>query len=179
MTTPEEPKAPGLLAELVHPEGRLLPRVSSVFRLDPATYTEVAADPGATPQAFAVVLATSILVGLGSGSLAGVFIGVAWSIVVWLLVAALIWGAGSIVVGERSEYAPLLRGLGFAYVWFALFIGYELPLVGVLFGWAAVALCLVSNVLAVRQVLRISTEQAAALCASALGLPILVLWLLF
>ncbi len=179
MTTPEEPKPAGLLAELVHPEGRLLPRVLGVFRLDPNTYSEIAKDPGSIPQAFAVVIATSVLVGLGSGSMAGIFIGVAWSIVVWLVVAALVWGAGALVVGERSEYAPLLRCLGFAYAWFSLFIGYELPLVGFLFGWGAVSLCLVSNVLAVRQVMRVTTEESAALCALALGLPLVVLWLLF
>lgn len=179
MTTPDEPKAPGLIAELIHPDGRLLPRISGVFRLDPNVYSEVAADPGAIPQAFAVVLATALLVGLGSGSLAGVFIGVAWTIVVWLLLAALVWGVGALVVGERSEYAPLLRCLGFAYGWFALFVGYELPLIGPLFGWGAVGLCLVSNVLSVRQVMKITTEQAAAVCAVALGLPLVLLWLAF
>ena len=179
MSTPEEPSPPGLLAELIHPEGRLLPRVTAVFRLDPEVYTEVAADPGAIPQAFAVVIGTSLLVGLGSGSIAGALIGVAWSISVWLFVAALLWGAGALVVGERSRYAPLLRCLGFAYVWFALFIGYGLPGIGFLFGWAAVVLCLASNVLAVRQVLAITTERAAALCALALGLPLVVLWLVF
>ena len=179
MSTPEEPDAPGLLAELIHPEGRLLPRVSAVFRLDPRVYSEVAGDPGAIPQAFAVVIGTSLLVGIGSGSIAGALVGVAWSISIWLFVAALLWGAGALLVGERSRYAPLLRCLGFAYAWFALFIGYELPVVGFLLGWAAVVLCLASNVLAVREVLGVSTERAAALCALALGLPLVVLWLVF
>lgn len=179
MTPPEEPKAPGLLAELVHPEGRLLARVSAVFRFDASVYSEIATDPGAIPQAFAVVIATALLVGIGSASLPGVLVGIAWAIVVWLVFAALVWGVGALAVGERSEYAPLLRCLGFAYGWFALFIGYELPVVGPLFGWGAVALCLVSNVLAVRQVMRVTLEQAAAICAIALGLPLVIIWLLF
>ncbi len=179
MMTPEEPKPAGLLAELLHPEGRLLARVSGVFRLDPNTYSEIAKDPGSIPQAFAVVIATSVLVGLGSGSMAGIFIGVAWSIVVWLVVAALVWGAGALVVGERSEYAPLLRCLGFAYAWFVLFLGYELPFIGPLFGLAAVGLCMGSNVLAVRAVLGISTERAIAICAVAVCVPLLALWWIF
>ena len=170
---------PGLLAELIHPEGRLLQRVAGVFRLDPALYSEVAEDPGAIPQAFAVVIATSVLVGIGQLSLAGIFIGMAWAIAMWLLIAGLIWGAGAVAVGERSHYAPLLRCLGFAYGWFVLFIGYELPWIGGLFGLAAVGLCLVSNVLAVRQVMGISTGQATAICATALGVPLVLLWGIF
>ena len=169
----------GLFAELIHPEGRLLPRISGVFRLDPRVYSEIADDPGAIPQAFAVVIATSIVVGLGQLSLAGTFIGMAWTIAMWLLIAGLIWGAGAVAVGERSHYAPLLRCLGFAYAWFVLFIGFELPLVGGLFGAAAFGLCLVSNVLAVRQVMGISTIHAVAICAAALGIPPLLLWGIF
>ncbi len=179
MTTPETRTRPGLLAEFVHPDGRLLPRVSAVFRLDPHVYAELADDPGAIPQAFAVVLATSILVGIGQLTLAAVFIGIAWTIVMWLLVAGLIWSVGAIWVGERSHYAPLLRCLGFAYAWFVLFLGYELPFIGPLFGLAAVGLCLGSNVLAVREVLGISTERAIAICAAALCIPLVALWWIF
>jgi len=179
VTTPEKGTRPGLLAELVHPEGRLLPRVSAVFRFDPHVYVELADDPGAIPQAFAVVLATSILVGIGQLTLAGVFIGIAWTIVLWLLVAGLLWSVGAIWVGERSHYAPLLRCLGFAYAWFVLFLGYELPFVGPLFGLAAVGLCMASNVLAVRAVLEISTERAIGICAAALAVPLLALWWIF
>lgn len=170
---------PGLFAELIHPEGRLLPRISCVFRLDPSVYSELADDPGAIPQAFAVVIATSVVVGIGQLSLAGIFIGMAWTIAMWLLIAGLIWGAGAVAVGERSHYAPLLRCLGFSYAWFVLFIGYELPFVGGLFGLAALGLCLASNVLAVRQVMEISTAQATAICAAALGIPLVLLWGIF
>ena len=179
MTVSEERKRRGLLAELLHPEGRLLERVASVFRLDSAVYGEIAEDPGSIPQAFAVVIATSILVGIGQFSIAGIFVGIAWTIVMWLLVAGLIWVAGAIAVGERSHFAPLLRCLGFAYAWFVLFIGYELPWIGGLFGFAAVLLCMVSNVLAVRSVMEITTERALLLCAAALGAPLLLIAVLF
>jgi hypothetical protein len=179
VTSPQKPRSSGLLAELLHPEARLLPRLTAVFRLDPQVYREIADDPGSIPQAFGVVIATSFVVGIGQLSLAGAFVGAAWTLVMWLLVAALIWGAGTLVVGERSHYAPLLRCLGFAYAWFVLFIGYELPLIGGLFGFSAVGLCLASNVLAVRAVMDISTERAVGLCAAALGAPLVLLWALF
>lgn len=166
---------PGLLAELIHPEGRLLPRIASVFRLEPAVYSEIADDPGAIPQAFAVVLATSAAVGIGQVTIEGILLGMAWSIAMWLLIAGLIWAAGAVTIGERSHYAPLLRCLGFAYAWFVLFIGFDLPYIGGLFGLAALGLCLVSNVLAVRQVMGISTGQATAICAAALGIPLVLL----
>lgn len=169
----------GWFAELMYPERRLFSRVVAVLRLDPAVYGEIAGDPGAIPQAFAVVIATSVVVGIGQFSLAGLFIGMAWTIALWLLIAGLFWSAGAVLVGERSHYAPLLRCLGFAYAWFALFIGFELPLVGSLFGVAAVALCLWSSVLAVRKVLELSTERALMVCGAALGLPLFLLWVVF
>ena len=179
MTDSRPDKRPGAIAELLHPEGRLLERVRGVLRFDADVYREIAHDPGAIPQAFVVVIATAFLVGIGAGSLPGIFGGMAWAIVNWLVVAALVWAAGSLIVGSRSDYAPLLRVLGFAYVWFGVFIGYGLPVVGWIFGWAAVLLCLTANVFAVRACLEITTERALAVCAVSLGLPLLLLWSLF
>lgn len=167
---------PGGLAELFHPEQRLGPRLQGVLRLDPHTYVEIAHDPGAIPQAFAVVLATSLLVGIGWGSLAGLFVGIAWSLLTWLLIAALLWGAGTALYGGAHHFAPLLRCLGFAYIWFALLIGQGLPFLGGLLEWGAVLLCLYSNVLATRAVFDISTQRAVATCAAALAIPLLLLW---
>lgn len=179
MSTPEETRSHRLLAELIDSEKRFAHRLRGVFRLDPGTYREIAEDSSAIPQAFTVVMATAVIVGIGSGSIAMFFLGVAWTIFVWLMVAALVWSAGTLTVGSSVDYGPLLRCLGFAYAWFALFIGSALPWIGFLFGWAAVLLCLVSNVLATREVLQVSTERAAGICALALGAPLLLLWLAF
>ena len=175
----EEDTPGGFIPELLRGEGSLWARMHGVVRLDSSTYAEIAGDPSATPQAFVLVLATSLVVGLGQLSLAGMFIGMAWALVLWLLIAGLLWSAGAILVGEKSHYAPLLRCLGFAYTWIALFLGYELPWIGGLFGLAAFGLCVWSNVLAVRSVLELSTERAAALCLGALGAPMVLLWAVF
>lgn len=167
------------LHDLIHPERRLVQRLRQVLTLQSDVYGEIAADPGATPQAFAIVIATSVLVGIGQLSLAGIFIGMAWTLAMWLFIAGLLWSAGAVLVGEKSHYAPLLRCVGFAYAWFGLFIGFELPWLGPLFGIAAALLCLWSFVLAMRRVLELSTERAVALCAAALGVPLFVLWALF
>ena len=98
---------------------------------------------------------------------------------VWALVTSLVWCVGVLLIGPTSEFPPLLRCLGFAYAWFVLFLGYELPFIGPLFGLAALSLCLFSNVLATREVLHISTERAIGICAVALGLPLVVLWWIF
>ena len=103
----------------------------------------------------------------------------AWILGMWLLVSGLVWSVGAIVVGERSHFAALVRCLGFAYAWFVLFIGYELPWIGGLFGLAAFGLTLLSNALAVRAVMSLSLERAVALCLGALFLPMALLYWLF
>ena len=76
MVTPKTgPEPTGALAELFQPERRLLARLAAVFRLDPQVYEEIQTDKAAIPQAFALVIATSILTGLGQGSIPGLFLG--------------------------------------------------------------------------------------------------------
>ncbi len=179
MTATREPqpdRAPGALAQLLHHEGRLLARLRGVFRLDPEVYREIRGDVRAIPQAFAVVIGTAVLTGLGQGSLPGLFGGIAVAIVLWLAVTGLIWAVGVFWVGEAADYFRLLRCNGFAYAWFALLVGYGLPLVGPLFGWGGVLLSLASLVVATRSVLECSTREASAICALALGLPLLLIW---
>lgn len=166
----------GLLAELAHAEARFLPRVWGVLRFDPEAYVEIDADSGAIPQAFAVVIATSVLIGLGRGSLGGLFLGIAASLAFWLLGAALIWGVAT-VANEDVAFPRLMRCLGFAYAWFALLIGSSLPWIGFLFAWGAVGAAFTSLVLATRCVTGSTTRHAAGVCAAALGGPIVLLWL--
>ena len=45
-----------------------------MIRFDPAIYREIQSDPHAIPQAIAVVIATSLLAGLGRNSLPLVFL---------------------------------------------------------------------------------------------------------
>ncbi len=166
----------GLLAELAHAEARFLPRVWGVLRLDASVYAEIEGDSGAIPQAFAVVIATSVLIGLGRGSLTGVFLGISAALALWLLGAALVWGVAT-VANDDVHFPSLMRCLGFADAWFALLIGSGLPWIGFLFGWAAVAGAFTSVVLATRTVTKNTTGHALAVCAASLGGPMLILWL--
>ncbi len=166
----------GALAQLLTREHRLLTRIRAVFRLDPAVYEELQDDPAAIPQAFALVIGTSILTGLGQGSIPGLFLGIVLSIAIWLGVTLLVWGVGAMWVRPDVDYSRLLRCTGFAYTWFALLIGYNLPYIGWIFGWSALGFCLASLVLASRQVLQVTSRQALAICAGALGIPVLLVW---
>ena len=135
-------------------EHRLAERLQGVIRFDPAIYREIQADPHAIPQAVAVVVVTSLLAGLGRNSLPLVLVWTALAMLNWVVITALIWAVGRLVVAGGADYARLLRCTGFAYAWFALLVGYSLPLVGPLFAWAGVLLSLVSLAIATREVFR-------------------------
>ena len=167
-----------MLTSLLSPDARFLQRVAAVFRLDPRVYAEIDADPSTIPQAFLVVIATAAIAALGQGSLAYLFLCTGILILNWLLASALIWGVGTIVVGDRSDYAPLLRCLGFAYAWFALLLFENVPWLGWMVRLAAVGLCLASFVQATRQVLAVETPVAAGICAAGLLVPFVLFQIL-
>jgi len=149
-----------------------------VIRFDSRVYGEIQGDAHAIPQAIAVVIVTSVLTGLGQISLPLIFLWTALAMLNWLVVTALIWAVGQLAVESSPDYGRLLRATGFAYAWFALLVGYSLPLVGPLFAWAGVALSFASLVIATREVLATETPRAFAICVIALGLPVTALfWL--
>jgi hypothetical protein len=179
MSDPESVENEGFLAELLREEARLLPRLAEVFRFHTDVYREIEEDPNAIPGAFAVVLATSILAGLGQGTIAGIFLGVAGALVVWAFSSALVWVAAIPVLGRTADYAILLRCLGFAYAWNSLAILGFLPLIGILFQWGALGLWGASLVLATEQALGSTRQQAIGICILALGIPVLLLFGVF
>jgi hypothetical protein len=173
----EPPKA-SALSVLFHADRRLAQRLQGVIRFDPAIYREIQGDVHAIPQAIAVVIASSVLAGLGRNSLPLVFLWTAFAMLNWGVVTALIWAVGRLAVEGGVDYARLLRATGFAYAWFALLIGYSLPLVGPLFAWAGVLLSFASLVIATREVLATDSPRAFAICVLALGTPLIALfWL--
>ena len=175
MASTEQPTRGGFLRTLLREEARLLPLLVGVFRLDPGTYATIEREPHATQAGFIVVIATALLWGIGQASIPLLFLSIAGAILVWALAAALIWAVGALYVPDRADYVRLLRCLGFAFGWNVLQIGSGLPLLGPVFRWGALALWGVSMVLAARQVLRLSTPQALAVCAGALAVPFVVL----
>ncbi len=176
MAEPGEPERDTALSVLFRAERRLPERLHGVIRFEPEIYREIQGDPHAIPQAIAVVIATSVLAGLGRSSLPLIFLWTALAMLQWLVVTALIWSVGRLAVEGGADYARLLRCSGFAYAWFALLIGYGLPLVGPIFAWAGVLLSLLSLVIATREVLGVDTTRAIAICVIALGVPVTALF---
>jgi len=98
-----------------------LQRLVGAAALDTAIYEEVEADPGATPQAMAVVVLSSIAMGigargLGANSSAIALFGVI-ALITWAAWALLMFEIGTrLLPGRRTRSNPyeLLRTLGFA-----------------------------------------------------------------
>ena len=178
MTDPGLPERDSALSVLFRAERRLADRLQGVIRFEPRIYREIQSDAQAIPQALAVVIVTSVLAGLGQNSLPLIFLWTALAMLNWLVVTALIWAVGQLAIEGRPDYGRLLRCTGFAYAWFALLVGYSLPLVGPLFAWAGVLLSSASLVIATREVLATETPRAFAICVIALGVPLTSLfWL--
>ncbi len=167
----------GFFANLLAVEAELVDRITRVFRFDESVYQEVEEDPHAIPQATLVVMATSVLIGLGQGSIAAAFLGIAGGIIAWLVTCTTIWAVGMLFTGEPAEYTRMLRGLGFAFAWNALMIISWFPILGTLLQWIGFLAWFGSMILAVRQGLQTSTPQAALIAVIALCMPFVLLWL--
>lgn len=153
MADPDAPARDSALSVLFHAERRLAARLQGVIRFDREIYREIKGDVHAIPQSIAVVIATSLLAGLGQTTMPMIFMFTAVAMLLWLAVTALIWTVARFATEAGADYGRLLRCTGYAYAWFALLAGYSLPLVGPLFAWAGVVLSLVSLVIATRAVL--------------------------
>ncbi len=163
----------------------IIERMTRAALLDPQVFEEVEADHSATPQAFAVVVLTSLAAGIGSLENNG------WSGIGYITGAALVgwlsWAWLTCLIGTRilpraetvADLGELLRTIGFASSPGVLLVfavippiaPYVFPVCGV---WM-----LVSMVIAVRQALDYEgpggTARAIAVCA--IGFPIYALLL--
>jgi predicted neutral ceramidase superfamily lipid hydrolase len=121
-------------------------RLVSAIRLDVTVFDEVEHDPDAIGQAFWVVVLGSIV---GTG---------------------LIWLIGVRMMGCTSDYAELLRTVGFASAPKVLFLIGVLPLgaASYLLGLLIMILTTVASVLAVRQALDVTTGRAVMVCIVAM-----------
>ncbi len=145
-------------------------RMIGAARLDVRTYEEVEADPGATGQAMAVVILSSIAAGIGAGrgGFTSLMIVMVASLIGWFLWALLTFFIGTRILPEpetRSNIGELLRTIGFSsspgilrLLGFIPFAGWLITLV--VFFWM-----LATMVVAVRQALDYkSTGRALAVC---------------
>ena len=175
-----------------------LQRLIGAEALDSAIYEEVEADAGATVQAFAVVVLSSLAAGIGlSGLVAGgrgLTAGSAGDIFAVSVIALIAWAAWAMVtyqIGARLLPGPqtvvdvgeLLRTIGFAAApgllqVFGIIPGAAIPAFAVSAVWMLLAM-----IVAVRQALDYtSTRRAVEVCVLGWALALiiaLVLGLLF
>lgn len=162
-----------------------LRRVAGAAILDAGTYEEVEADRSATPQAFAVVVLSSLAAGIGltgargaSATLSFFAVATALALATWATFALITLHVGSRLMpvpATRTDRGELLRTLGFAAApgliqLFALFTPAPIAVSALALAWTVA-----SSVVAVRQALDFtSTRRAIAVCLAAWGLPLAI-----
>jgi len=153
-----------------------LHRLIGAAMLDRATYEEVEADPSATPQALAVVVAASVAAAIGAEGMHGGAATLAFfaTTSVIALLAWATWALLTFEIGSRLLPTPdtcvdpgeLLRTLGFAATpgfiqVLAVIPELKTPVFAIAICWTVAA-----SVVAVRQALDFtSTGRAIAVCA--------------
>jgi hypothetical protein len=161
------------MATMVPTAGRFLRRLVGAAALDVSIYEEVEADRGASTQALAVVVLSSLAAGVGARGFGG---SDAAGIVFFSAVALVAWGAWALVTYEigvrvlpepqtRADVGELLRTTGFATApgllrVFGLLPGTTLLVFAVTAVWMLAAM-----IVGVRQALDFrSTRRAVAVC---------------
>ena len=146
-------------------------RMVGAAKLDVATFEEVEADSTATVQAMGVVLLSAMAAGIGQighGGL-GVLVGMAISLVGWVVWAFLTWLIGTKFLAEPETHADvgqLMRTIGFASSPGIIRVLGWIPLLGSLIELAALIWMLAAMVVAVRQALDYKgTGRAILVCA--------------
>jgi hypothetical protein len=147
-------------------------RLIGAAALDAAVYEDVEADTGATAQAFAVVLLSSVAGGIGLRGVSGGPVNIAFfsmvALLAWIAWALVTYAIGAFLLPEPQtsvDVGELMRTLGFAATPGLLRIlgaipPLALPVLGVTAVWMLAAM-----VVAVRQALDYtSTARAVAVC---------------
>ena len=99
----------------------LVSRMSRALLLDVSLFEEVESDKSASGQAFIVVIAASVIAGLGSvaaGGIAGLIAAILLSISSWAIWAWLNYFIGTKLLAEpqtEANWGQLARCMGFAY----------------------------------------------------------------
>jgi hypothetical protein len=137
-------------------------RVIGALKLQPAIYEEVEADKGATKQALAVVVLSSVATGIGvsrTSSIASLIAGALAALFGWFIWAAITYWIGAKLMPEpqtSADVGELMRTTGFASAPVVFNLLVRLPLIGGVGGavwWLVSAWMLVAMVIAVRQAL--------------------------
>ena len=146
-------------------------RIIGALKLQPAVYEEVEADKGATKQALAIVVISSVATGLGisrTSSLASLAVGALAALLGWCIWAGLTYLIGARILPEpqtQSDVGELMRTTGFASAPALFHVLARLPLIGAAVSVAVSVWMLVAMVIAVRQALDYkSTGRAVGVC---------------
>jgi hypothetical protein len=146
-------------------------RVVGALKLQVPIYEEVEADKGATGQALAVVVISSVATGLGvsrTSSIAALLAGAVAALLGWFIWAGLTYLIGVKLLPEpqtQSDVGELMRTTGFASAPAIFHLLARLPLIGVFVSFAVSVWMLVAMVIAVRQALDYkSTGRAVGVC---------------
>lgn len=143
----------------------LLGRMLGAAVLDTSVYREVTEDRFATGQALLVVVATTIMAGIGGlrAGVTGLVVGLVGSLIGWVLYAAVTYWLGSSIFRARrtpGALSGLLRALGFASSpRILLFLGF-IPVFGIVIGVLVLVWTLVTTVIALQEALNLATGGA-------------------
>ena len=145
-------------------------RIIRAAKLDAELYEEVEADRDATGQAMAVVAMSAVAggIGMGSGGLAGIGVGIIAALVGWAIWAFLTYIIGTRLLPEpqtEADWGELLRTTGFASAPGLIRVLGIVPGLGPFVFLVAAIWMLVAMVIAVRQALDYtSTSRAVGVC---------------
>ena len=144
-------------------------RMVGAAKFSSSAYEDVEADRGATGQALAVVVLSSLAAGVGAGTgLSGLVVGTVLSLVGWLVWAVLIYLIGARWLpepGTQSDTGELMRTIGFATSPGILRVVGVVPFLTSIVFFVTAFWMLATMVVAVRQALDYkSTWRAIGVC---------------
>ena len=149
----------------------LIDRMVRASKLDVSAYEEVEADKGATGQAAAIVVVSSIAAGIGSIGVFGIQ-GLLY-MTIGALVGWLIWAFLTFIIGTKllpepqtkADMGEMLRTIGFSSSPGVLRILGVIPVIGGIINFVIGIWMLVAMIIAVRQALDYkSTWRAVGVC---------------
>jgi hypothetical protein len=164
----------------------LIDRMVRASKLDVSAYEEVEADKGATGQAAAIVVVSSIAAGIGSIGVVGIQ-GLLY-MTIGALVGWLIWAFLTFIIGTKllpepqtkADMGEMLRTIGFSSSPGVLRILGVIPVIGGIINFVIGIWMLVAMIIAVRQALDYkSTWRAAGVCIIGFIVYFVVMFFIF
>ena len=157
----------GVIATTIGAVASMTERMLGASKLQAATFEEIEADVTATPQAFGVVVLSSVAAGIGAGGgLAGLLAGAVGSLLLWYVWAYLTFWIGTRWLAEpqtRGTYGEVLRTIGFATAPGILRVIGVIPGLGGLVFFGTAVWILIGAVIAIRQALDYQSTGRAVL----------------